>query len=435
MKFLSLLYRLAGYDLAIIDDPRCARDRAYAFAIAASLMIVASSAALSGGYAFFTTTRSVHFALLFGLGWGTAFLIIERSIMLSLEQTALASAKKYLLFGVRIILACVVAVVIAKPIELWIFRTEIESQISISNEKTFAVAQEAADKAFPELTTITRSIDDGYASIRQTDSIARESDAALAAELDGIAPGGKPGAGPVFRAKREQVLGERLRLADTRFRELRTIDRLRERAAVLQAQRDSTLAKIHTGLENPGILSRLTALAALRQDVHVWWASTMITSLLVLIDLTALFAKMMLGGGTYSRILRANFNVALAAVNRDESEGIRRIQLLASQTAEEFDITARLGTELFVSALSKAQKSQRLERSLLELSEQVADYIAGSLRNAFEDVYSKEWVRSTTGEGRSQKGPDREVERAVEEELDGSGVLFTVKTKEASCEP
>ncbi len=99
-------------------------------------------AALSGGYALFTAFHNWPAAVLFGLVWGALIFKLNRYIVSSLKKNT-GTHNTWLQALPRFGLAFILSLVIAKPLELRIFKTEIDS-ILFDEKRDEAIRIEAS---------------------------------------------------------------------------------------------------------------------------------------------------------------------------------------------------------------------------------------------------------------------------------------------------
>lgn len=100
--------------------------------IGATIFFTGLLASISGGYALFTIfsgdENAVKYAILFGILWGFVILNLDRFVVSSIRKEG--NLKKELLQAApRFILAIIISIVIAKPLEVRIFESRIEQQI------------------------------------------------------------------------------------------------------------------------------------------------------------------------------------------------------------------------------------------------------------------------------------------------------------------
>jgi hypothetical protein len=98
-------------------------------------------AGFSGGYALYVAFQSLLVALLFGLLWGTTVFYLNQLIVTTIKKEA-SPGRQWRRALPHIALAAIISVVIAKPLELWIFEPEILE--ILSSRKTEKMAQTEA---------------------------------------------------------------------------------------------------------------------------------------------------------------------------------------------------------------------------------------------------------------------------------------------------
>lgn len=107
------------------------------FAIGATIFFTAAFAALSGGYAMYFVFSGFNYASLiavfFGIVWGLTIFNIDRFLVLSIKKEN-KPLREFLYAFPRLLLAIMVGVVIARPLELKIFEKEINEGL-----KTFYI--------------------------------------------------------------------------------------------------------------------------------------------------------------------------------------------------------------------------------------------------------------------------------------------------------
>ncbi|TLU81652.1 MAG: DUF4407 domain-containing protein [Chlorobium sp.] len=100
--------------------------------IGATIFFTALFAGLSGGYALYFVFSGTLFAwlwsLLFGLLWGLAIFNLDRYIVSSIKKSS-RFLKQFYQASPRLVFAVLIAVVIARPLELKIFDKEIRDQL------------------------------------------------------------------------------------------------------------------------------------------------------------------------------------------------------------------------------------------------------------------------------------------------------------------
>ena len=97
--------------------------------IGATIFFTALFAAISGGYAlyyvFAGASLAIFFAVVFGILWGLAIFNLDRYIVSSINKTS-KGLRQFYQASPRLIFAILIAIVIARPLELKIFDKEIK---------------------------------------------------------------------------------------------------------------------------------------------------------------------------------------------------------------------------------------------------------------------------------------------------------------------
>jgi hypothetical protein len=119
------LYRCAGASLEGLTQCPESEHRKYGF-IGAIILLTSLFAMLSGGYAFFYIFQSELYAAIFALLWGMFVLNLDRFIVSSMRKTD-SFWREFRQALPRLTLAFIIAIIIARPLEIGIFADEIES--------------------------------------------------------------------------------------------------------------------------------------------------------------------------------------------------------------------------------------------------------------------------------------------------------------------
>jgi len=139
--------------------------------IGATIFFTALFAGLSGGYAlyyvFAGSPFAVFFAIVFGILWGLAIFNLDRYIVSSINKTA-KGIRQFYQASPRLIFAVLIAIVIARPLELKIFEKEIKEVL----KSRYLREQQA------RITRVQDSFSDKYAlELEQIEKLQKEYDA------------------------------------------------------------------------------------------------------------------------------------------------------------------------------------------------------------------------------------------------------------------
>ncbi|HEY9561763.1 MAG TPA: DUF4407 domain-containing protein [Anseongella sp.] len=185
------------------------------FSIGATVVFTAMFAALAGGYAlyfvFSGSAGAALLAVLFGLLWGLAIFNLDRYIVSSISKVG-GPWKQLLQASPRLILAVLIAVVIARPLELKIFDKEIRTRLKEQYLGTFK----------DRIDTLNASFDKKYALETNRASALKAEGDSLYNEINQLRfilnqevfgdktnqTSGIPGYGP-YSKKKEAVIGQK----------------------------------------------------------------------------------------------------------------------------------------------------------------------------------------------------------------------------------
>jgi hypothetical protein len=277
-------------------------------------------------------------AAIVGIGWGMAIMNLDRWMLLSTRRQA--SAWKTAIFAIpRVLLAVLIGFVIAEPLVLRVFESDVTIQAKHDRQIEKEVRQAELKTEFADIpvlesekTKLQHTIASGPTSVysgnpdydaakeaydKAQDDLA-EAQKNVGCEAEGTCGTGKAGCGPVCEANQE-IAAQRQEEADRAEAELNSVmDRLRQQSAQAAAQQkefanpelarvnqelstrraeyDSKLAEIEDDYQEPiGLLDRKEALAHLaQQEPTVAWTTWLLRLFLIAIDITPVLFKTLL---------------------------------------------------------------------------------------------------------------------------------------------
>ncbi len=306
--------------------------------IGATIFFTALFAGLSGGYAlyfvFSGSPAAYVAALLFGLLWGLAIFNIDRYIVSSIKKTS-KGLKQLYQASPRLVLAVLIAIVIARPLELKIFDKEIHDKLTeryLSDQKAqiVKVRESFNEKYALELAQVSKYQAEYDALSSETGKLREE----LKSEVFGTKTGttsGITGYGPYAKNKEAVVQGKDVRLQYL-SRELATLEEFlsRQKAAEgINNQMMLTESVLDAKAARAGFADRNWALGALTQatsDVSRSSANAVsfITLLFIAFECAPLIVKLLSDAGpsdvelyeTESRIIAQLTNTTFLNRNR-----------------------------------------------------------------------------------------------------------------------
>jgi len=233
----------------------------------------------------------------------------------------------------RLILAVLISLVIAKPLELKIFEKEINGELAIMEQEVLAEQANGVKMRFEDQRT---QVENRIIRLKKEigiKSLTRDKLRKIAQEeADGTGGSLKVNAGPIYQIKKAD--------ADRVDEELAT---LIARNSALIMEQETALDKIMTSTgENidalpqqslNGPAARLEALDRLSADSHaIWLANWFILFLFIAIETAPVFVKLISPLGPYDHLLKIE----------EYSFEIKRAEVVGIKTAEAKERTARL---------------------------------------------------------------------------------------------
>src|ERR1041384_2065676 len=131
----------SGADVAILARPECRIEHNQYIGIGAAILSTSIFAAVSGGYALYTSFHSMTISVTLGLFWGLTIFNLDRYIVssmrkkpvppvLTFRESITRKTQELMVVLPRFILAVFISVLISKPLELRVFEKEIDAQLA-----------------------------------------------------------------------------------------------------------------------------------------------------------------------------------------------------------------------------------------------------------------------------------------------------------------
>lgn len=301
-RLKQFFWQCAGANQTILEN--CPSEASKYAGIGATIFFTGIFAALAGGYALFTVFDSYWAAATFGLVWGLMIFNLDRFIVSSMRKNG-NTQREWFMALPRLILAVIISIVIAKPLELKIFEKEIDSEITHmvmedqANQE--ALVRERFSGQKEQLKKDIQSLKDEITLKAQTRDQLR---AIAQQEADGTGGSGQRNAGPIYRIKKadaDRVEGE--------LQELTTLNQSQIEAKQLalnslEKQESEALKALQTS-ELTGLASRMEALDRLTKDSRaILLAHWFIMLLFLAVETAPIFVKLISPRGPYDFVLR-----------------------------------------------------------------------------------------------------------------------------------
>jgi len=355
------LWKAAGADRYLLERSTYSDHVKYS-ALGGIVFATGFMAALAGGYAFYiifspkgeaissatsqtidspTDLTTVILSIVFGIIWGLIIFNIDRFIVASTgkgdgtEAITISEIKSAI---PRIIMGIIIAITISKPVELRMFKTEIDVKLHEAQMQEYNKQIKLVDLNFsPEI----ERIDDEISRLREEIALKREDverkNTIFTTEMDGISGSGVAGKGPAAKEK------ERLR--DIAVNDLSILIAKNEPLIVkLTKEKELQETKIQQEKAKAedvanslnGLLERIK----IAHEIAGFWITLFITLLFMAIELTPIFFKMMLIKSPYDfmhdnvkAILKAEQGIEIKYEHFKDLEGVHR-DLVINHQAE-----------------------------------------------------------------------------------------------------
>jgi hypothetical protein len=301
-KITSFFLVCSGSGSSMLE--KCPSETSKYAGMGATIFFTGLFAALAAGYALYTVFDNIWIALTLGVVWGMMIFNLDRYIVSSMRKEG--NFRRELLSATpRIILAVIISIVIAKPLELKIFEKEINSELVMMEQEAYAKQENMLRSRFmpqqdslkSEIAALNEAIAGKMAKRDELVRIAQE-------EADGTGGSKRRNLGPIYKAKKadadkaEAELREFMTQNESR---IKTIEKL---IAENNADMGSALAAMEKGKLN-GPAARMDALSRLTErSSAIWWANLFIIILFIAIETAPVFVKLISSKGPYDNLLK-----------------------------------------------------------------------------------------------------------------------------------
>ena len=154
----KFFWMCSGADTDILQNCSKAEQIKYA-GIGGTVFFTALMAFIASSYALFTVFDNYFSAVFFGLIWGLLIFNLDRFIVSTIKKSSNKWDEIWQATP-RIILAVIIAIVIAKPLELKIFEKEVNQVLlERKNDLTLANKEQIAQQYNPEISRVQLEID------------------------------------------------------------------------------------------------------------------------------------------------------------------------------------------------------------------------------------------------------------------------------------
>ncbi len=313
-KLMQLFWKAAGADKYLLEKSTYSEQVKY-FCMGGIVIATGVMASLAGGYAFYTIfspkgnfatnenfidLSTLFVSILFGVVWGLIIFNIDRFIVTSTgkgDGTEAITWQEFKSAIPRIIMGMVIALTISKPIEIRMFKSEIESEIKKEQKKFLDELDDNTAKSWDKkIEPYQQQMD----SLKQSNEIQRleikSQRRRLEDEADGKLPPNPPGRGPAWQDKKENL--DKME-AEYKIKLKSDTSNISSLKLIIDKYEKRKNEEFKTNEEQKTSLDGLLLRLKLAHKISGFWISFFITLLFMVIELTPIFFKMMLIKGPY----------------------------------------------------------------------------------------------------------------------------------------
>ena len=365
-KIMKLFWKAAGGDAFILSQATYSDQIKY-FCLGGIVVATAIMAGLSGGYAFYTIFKpsedevlnsyiarggerlqfveSVDYttaliALIFGIIWGLIIYNIDRFIVTS---TGKGDGTEAITWGEfkgalpRLIMGCIIAISISKPLEIRILKSEIDTFLQVKQEALKAKQESALDAKYAlRLAELNTNKSEYQKAIDEAEDRYSLAEKEFQDELKEGPAGSSSNYGP--DAKRKEILMNDRKADRNRTRELNEpkINEVEQKIAALQSDKQIDKEKIKKSISGLDGLAERIEIAEEEYPAVSWF----LTLLFLAIELTPIFFKLMLikspydyMSDNYKQLELAENGIYVEEDYYEDKEGIQRelVRYLAAE--------------------------------------------------------------------------------------------------------
>ena len=345
-KITTFLLFSSGADLQTLEQ--CPSEKSKYIGIGGTVFFTGLLAALAAGYALFTVFDNYLISIVLGLVWGAMIFNLDRFIVSSMRKEE-RIGRELLSALPRILLAIIISIVIAKPLELKIFAKEIEPELVVMEQQVYASQEAEAKLRFePAIDLLKKDIGNLHQEIESKTSYRNELIKITQQEADGTGGSKIKNLGPIYKAKKadaDKAEKELAELAVTNQQKITELEKQLHQTESLMGQAVTSLT--HTKLDGPAArmeaLSRLTAASS-----AMWWAHIFILFLFLILESTPILVKLFSRKGPYDSLIHIqehNYRCKEIEAIAEASAETRK-KSSALETIEQNYVTRKLDAEL-----------------------------------------------------------------------------------------
>ena len=321
--------------------------------LGAVLLATLVLATLSAGYAIHTVFGNWFWTIGFAIIWGLIIFNFDRFLVSTMRKYGISRNKQIMMAVPRIILALLIGVVIARPLEMKVFEKEINVQMTKNLHDKIRLndsllAMEYKNQLANAETERQRLLGRKLAIEDQLHNL----QAAYLQEADGTGGSMQRGIENITRLKQEAYNKAKDQFAgELEFLEQGIKEQDNLIATAKSSMEDKRKEYEKSAIANMGFLERNKALSDLsNQEASVFWASLLISLLIILIEIGPVLSKLIMPLGPYDIALAKEELLSMAneegEIRRDRNDRHERRKVYREKQKEMTDQLAEKLTQL-----------------------------------------------------------------------------------------
>ena len=302
VQLKEFLWQCAGANKSILT--KCPSESSKFVGIGGTTFFTGIFAALAGGYALLTVFDSYLVAIFFGSLWGLMIFNLDRFIVSSMRKNG-SPQQEWMTALPRIVLAVIISIVIAKPLELKIFEKEVESEIALMIQEDLANQEQTVKQRFEgERADLQEEVQVLKAEIAAKASKRDELRQIAQQEADGTGGTMQRNAGPIYQIKKADADQVERELDELRQTNETRINELENQITGLDNSQNAALSQVQES-QLTGLASRIEALDRLtKKSEAINIAHLFILLLFLAVETAPIFVKLISQRGPYDFVLK-----------------------------------------------------------------------------------------------------------------------------------
>jgi hypothetical protein len=303
MKKITTFFLIcSGADSRLLQ--KCPTETSKYAGIGATIFFTGLFASLAGGYALDMVFDSVWIASIFGILWGLMIFNLDRYIVSSMRKEG-KFGRELLSASPRIILAIIISIVIAKPLELKIFEKEIGPELVVMEQEVHKRQESnvtlryasTQDSLKNEISALRSEITSKTKARDELQIIAQQ-------EADGTGGSKKKNLGPIYKVKKDDADKANVELQELIIRNEKRIQEMEAWALRNDEAARTEIAALKRDKIN-GPAARLEALDRLTdKSAAMAWANWFIMLLFIALEISPVLVKLISSRGPYDNLLK-----------------------------------------------------------------------------------------------------------------------------------